>query len=438
MADAMLAERALLGCCLLDAGAMADVPHVEPGDFEHPRHAELWRSLRRIAATGGRPDVLTVQADLASQGVEVGKVGGLDYVAELTLDVPSAAAAAAYAQLVVDASTRRHVAALAAELTAAAGDERITPSMLVERCERRLWELRPAQRHAAGKTRHIAEIARETWAQLETLQQTRHGVNGVPSGFSSLDNVTHGFQRGEMTLLGARPSVGKSAWAMNAAANAARAGKHVLFVSVEMADSALAERLLASESQVNSHAFRSGAATPAQWGSVARGVESVGKLPLWVHDGPGITLPALRSLCRRHASKHGLDLVIVDYLQLVRTEGRDLRERATEASSGLKELARELSIPVLALTQLNRESERRDSGKPGLADLRDSGSLEQDADVVLLLWRPGMHKPEVDKSVTELLVVKHRNGPTCKLQLRFVPGMTEFREPVVQGVGAFE
>jgi len=256
----------------------------------------------------------------------------------------------------------------------------------------------------------------------------------VPTNFSKLDMLTQGLQPGELILLAARPSVGKTSFALNIARNAAvLAQRAVIVFSLEMSKQALVQRLICSEAKVDSYLLRTGQADPTAFQKIAKAMDTLTQADLWIDDTPALTIANLRSRARRMKAQYDISLIVVDYLQLMQGGRQDSRvQEVSDISAGLKAIAKELKVPVLALSQLSRAPEQRTDRRPQLSDLRESGSIEQDADVVLFLYREGMHNREVDRSKTELIVAKNRNGPTADITLVFIDNQTAFREPYLE------
>jgi replicative DNA helicase len=282
---------------------------------------------------------------------------------------------------------------------------------------------------------HIAPLVKETWALLEERIKDKRVLHGVPTNFAKLDMLTQGLQKGELIILAARPSVGKTSFALNIARNVAvLAHRPVVVFSLEMSKQSLVQRLICSEARVDSYLLRTGQADAHAFQRIAQAMDSLTQAELWIDDTPSLSINTLRARARRMKAQHGIELLVVDYLQMMEGGRQESRvQEVSDISAGLKSIAKELDIPVLALSQLSRESERRENKRPQLSDLRDSGSIEQDADVVLFLYREGMHKADVDRGKTDLFVAKNRNGPIDDLQLVFLPEQTAFREPYVHG-----
>ena len=279
--------------------------------------------------------------------------------------------------------------------------------------------------------RNIAPVVREWWDTLEHRIENKQLVTGVPTNFSKLDALTQGLQPGELIILAARPSVGKTSLALNIARNAAvLAGRPVVVFSLEMSRQSLVQRLICSEAHVDAYMLRTGQADSMAFQQIAKAMDTLTHADLWIDDSPALAINSLRARARRMKAQYKIELIVIDYLQLMQGGRRDSRvQEVSDISSGLKAIAKELDVPVLALSQLSRESERRENKRPQLSDLRDSGSIEQDADVVLFLYREGMHNREIDRAKTELIVAKNRNGPIDDLPLVFIAEQTAFREP---------
>jgi len=425
------AERAVLGCLLLDPEAVHAVRDVvEPNDFYAEKHQHLYLAAVTLADRGEPIDMLTLP-DQLERGPGVGRAGGIDYIAELTLVVPSAASVKHYADIVVGHALRRRLIQAGGEVTRLGFDAIVTVGTAIDSAEQTVFGVGEQRRGAEAM--HIAPIVRETWALLERRLHENKLVHGVPTNFSKLDMLTQGLQPGELIILAARPSVGKTSFALNISRNAAvLASKPVVVFSLEMSKQALVQRLICSEAKVDSYLLRTGQADPIAFQHIAKAMDTLTQADLWIDDTPALTISSLRSRARRMKAQHGIALIVVDYLQLMQGGRQDSRvQEVSDISSGLKTIAKELQVPVLALSQLSRESERRENKRPQLSDLRDSGSIEQDADVVLFLYREGLHNREIDRAKTDLIVAKNRNGPVDDLKLVFIDSQTAFREPYI-------
>jgi replicative DNA helicase len=423
------AEQAVLGSLLIDVDAINLIRDVlEPADFYAEKHAHIYRAAVALADAGEPIDALTLRNQL-ERGPGVGRGGGVDYIAELSLVVPSAASVKHYADIVVGHALRRRLIRAGSEVSRVGYDATVPVQDAIDSAEQQVFSVGESRR--ANEATHIAPIVRETWTVLEERLQQRKLVHGVPTNFSKLDALTQGLQPGELIVLAARPSVGKTAFALNIARNAAViARRPVVVFSLEMSKQALVQRLICSEAAVDSYLLRTGQADSLAFQRIAKAMDTLTQADLWIDDTAALSISQLRSRARRMKAQNAIELVVVDYLQLMHGGRQESRvQEVSDISSGLKAIAKELNIPVLALSQLSRESERRENKKPQLSDLRDSGSIEQDGDVVLFLYREGLHNKEVDRSKTDLLVAKNRNGPTADLQLVFIETQTTFREP---------
>ena len=423
------AEQAVLGSLLIDPAAMALIrDQLEPEDFYSERHVHVYRAAVALADRGEPIDALTLR-DQLDRGPGVGRGGGIEYIAELSLVVPSAASVKHYADIVLGHAVRRRLINAGTEVTRVGYDVAVAVDDAVDHAEQAVF--RVSENRRTEEAAHIAPLVRETWDILETRLRERKIVHGVATNFGKLDNLTQGLQKGELIILAARPAVGKTSLALNIARNAAVLYHHpVIIFSLEMTKLQLTQRLICSEASVDSYLLRTGQADSSAFQRIAQAMDKISQAELWIDDTGSLGINQLRSRARRMKAQHGIALIVVDYLQIMHGGRQESRvQEVSDISAGLKSIAKELDVPVLALSQLSRESEKRENRKPQLSDLRDSGSIEQDSDVVLFLYREGMHKSEVDKAKTELLVAKNRNGPIDDIPLVFNAATTTFREP---------
>jgi len=423
------AEQSVLGALMLDHNAVAAVRDMlEPADFYAERHRHIFQAALDLSDRGEPIDPITRRAQLERAGT-LPRSGGVDYIAELSIVTPTAASVKHYADIVVEHAIRRRLIEAGGDVASLGFDETVTVQEAMDRAEQRVFHISDQRR--TTEATHIAPVLKDTWSQLETLLGGQKFITGVPTNFSELDNVTQGLQPGELIILAARPSVGKTSFALNLARNAAVLGKKPVAVfSLEMSKEALVQRLLCSEAHVDSFLLKTGQADAAAFSRIAQAMDRLTQAELWIDDTPALSIQAMRSRARRMKAQHDIELVIVDYLQLMHGGRQESRvQEVSDISSGLKSIAKELTIPIVALSQLSRESERSTDRRPQLSDLRDSGSIEQDADIVLFLYREGMHNQEVDKSQTQLIVAKNRNGPVRDIDLVFIAEQTAFREP---------
>lgn len=377
------AERAVLGCLLLDTEAVHAVRDLlRPEDFYAEKHQHLYRAAVSLADRGEPIDMLTLPGQL-ERGPGIGRAGGMDYIAELTLVVPSAASVKHYAEIVTEHAQRRRLISAGGEISRIGFDLGRRIEDAVDAAEQTVFAVKQQQRNDAAV--HIAPIVRETWALLEHRLHENKLVHGVPTNFSKLDMLTQGLQPGELIILAARPSVGKTSFALNIARNAAvLARQPVVVFSLEMSKQSLVQRLICSEAKVDSYLLRTGQADPSAFQKIAMAMDTLTQADLWIDDTPALTIASLRSRARRMKAQFGIALIVVDYLQLMQGGRQDSRvQEVSDISSGLKAIAKELDVPVLALSQLSRESERRENKRPQLSDLRDSGCLAGSTPVYL-------------------------------------------------------
>jgi len=424
------AERSVLGAILLDSELLSELDgHLDPDDFYQGRHRHIFRAMLTLGAAGSPIDLLTLTEYLRDHD-QLSESGGVDYLGSLDTEVPNAAHATSYAQIVREkAALRRMIqAASAIQSEALAGPGSVAE--FLDRAEASVFGVSQSQ-----EDKHLTKVgsvAQEVFRVLEERHAHAGEITGVSTGFSDLDRKTSGLQPGDLLILAARPSMGKTALALNIASNAAlRANAKVAVFSLEMTTLSLVMRLYSSVGRVKADHIRTGRFVDSDWQLLGKAAEKLQDAGLYIDDTPAITLSQLRSKSRRLKARDGLDLIMVDYLQLMRGPKSDSREQEIASiSRGLKELAKELEVPVLALSQLNRSVESRKDKRPMLSDLRESGAIEQDADVILFIhredrYRSGSDEGEVDR-LAELLIAKQRNGPTGMVELYFFDEYTRF------------
>lgn len=418
-------EASLLGCVLIDPDAIVKVADiVKPVDFYDERHRLIYEACTRLYEQQTPIDIITLSEELKSAG-DLSQVGGASYLTELTNTVPTATHAEQYAAIVSTKSIRRRLIAASNEIAQIGHDEKRTIAELVEEAESKLFEV--SERHVKNDIISMEDILADSFERLDSLHKDKGTIRGVPTGYKDMDSMLAGFQKSDLIILAARPSMGKTALALNLAQNiAVESGKAVLMFSLEMSKEQLVDRLLASEANVNSWNLRTGNLSDQDFEKIGHAMGLLSEAQLFIDDTPGITVSELRTKARREAHKRELGLVIVDYLQLMSGGARfgsesNRVQEISEISRGLKGVARELNVPVLALSQLSRSVESRSPQIPQLADLRESGSIEQDADVVAFLYREDYYNPdESDKpNIMDVFIKKHRNGPTGKVELYF-------------------
>ncbi len=422
------AEVATLGSLLLDNDALtAVIRYLRPDDFYKTAHQKIFQAVVNMFQRGERADLITLTEELKAEGTFEGS-GGAAYIASLTSAVPTSANVEYYAKIVHGCSVRRELLRIARQIISTAHDESKDGRVIVEEAEQKIFEI--ADKQQTGSYKSVREIIPRTIEAIESLYHTKDSYTGTPSGFSDLDKYTSGFQKSEFIVLGARPSVGKTALALTMAANMAIRHKiPVGFFTLEMSDMALLQRLVSSEARINSEHLRTGMLSPANFNDLTEAAGKIYEAPLFIDDTPSIKLLDLRAQARRMKSQKDVEIIFIDYLTLISSEHRDLprHEQIAEISRSLKALARELDIPVVALSQVRRETEGK---KPTLADLRESGSIEQDADVVIFLHRERGNEFDEEQVpqniVTDLILAKQRNGPVGTIQIAFIPKYTKF------------
>lgn len=418
-------EKALLGAIILKPDSMHDVSVlIYPESFFAEKHREIYRAILSIFTNGDPLDVVSL-SDKLKTNKQLERIGGASYLTELIEQVPAAGNAQYYAEQVHSKSTLRGLIHAGDDIAELGYSDPENLEATLDAAEKKIYNVTNINTTKAFKT--IGSSLTEAWERFEHLSANPDDKRGVPSGFTALDNLLSGFQKSDLIILAARPSMGKTTFAMDVARNAAlRYGSSVGIFSLEMSDQQLVDRMLASEAGVDSWKLRTGKLKNDQEFEAVQ--EAMGRLSdakIHIDDEPGTNILKMRSAARRLKNEHGLDLLIVDYLQLMsptNTKASDsMVQQVTEISRSLKILARELDVPVMALSQLSRAVEQR-GGKPRLSDLRDSGSIEQDADVVMFIHREDKMNKDVESdrpNIAEILVEKHRNGPVGKAELYF-------------------
>ncbi len=437
------AEASLLGAILIDSDAIVKIADtITAEDFYDPRHKHIYEAISRLYERREAIDVLTLADQLKNSGV-LDIIGGAGYLTELTNFVPTAAHVDQYADIVAQKALRRRLIKASHDMADLGMDESKDLRELIEDAESRLFEV--SQQHVKQSVLSLEAILAESFERLDELHKDSNKIRGVTTGFKDMDNILAGLQRSDLFILAARPSMGKTAFSLNLAHNVALMAKEpVLIFSLEMSKEQLVDRLLSMESGVDAWALRTGNLTDNDFEKLGHAMGSLSEAPIYIDDTPGITISDLRTKARREAHQHKLGLIIVDYLQLMSGgskyggDGNRVQE-VSEISRGLKGIARELNVPLIALSQLSRSVESRSPQIPQLADLRESGSIEQDADVVAFIYREEYYNPETDrKNITDIFIRKHRNGPTDNLELYFERDKQRFRSIDTRHAEPFE
>ncbi|MGN1409630.1 MAG: replicative DNA helicase [Eubacteriales bacterium] len=429
------AEQSLLGSILIDPSCMDDIAAIiNADDFYMPEHTQIFSAMQSMYLKSKNIDVVTLIEELVQSGT-YDEAGGREYLRLVAEAVPTAANAKDYAGIVRDKAILRQLIEAGEDITEAAyaGDD--TAEALVEYAESKVFRI--AEGRENKNFVHIRDALIQVYDRLTKLSQDPEALRGTPTGFTALDNVIVGMNNSDLVLIGARPGMGKTSFAMNIATEAAiKTKKTVCVFSLEMSAEQLANRMLSSEAQIDSFKMRSGTLTSEDWNAIAYASSRLSETDILIDDTPGITVTAMKSKLRRVKN---LGLVIVDYLQLMQGDRRnDNRvQEVGEISRGLKLLAKELAIPVICCAQLSRGPENRPDKRPMLSDLRDSGAIEQDADIVMFLYRDEYYKDEtVDQSVAEVIVAKNRHGSLEKVKLGWIGRFTKFTNLASEAQGS--
>ena len=423
------AERSVLGCMMQDREALGLAFEVlVADDFYQPANREIFDAMHTLNTQGMPVDLVTVDDELSRRGTLEG-VGGTNYLIELSQFVPSTVNAKAYVQIVDEKSTLRRMIKATGDISQACYAQSEQVSDILGAAEKSIFDI-IMRRNEGSTLKHIADVLPDTYLRIEQLAQLKGSIDGVPMGFVDLDNLLTGLHGGELVIVGARPSMGKSAFGLNITGYAAlHAGRSVAYFSLEMPNDQLAMRLLCSDARVDMQAVRHGSLRDEDWVSLASTLGPLAASHIYMDDTSGITPSQLRSRCRRLKMERGLDMVVVDYLQLMNADGRveNRQNEVSEISRNLKSIAKELNVPVVALAQLSRAGAQRSDKRPILSDLRDSGAIEQDADVIMFLHREEYYDPNTeDKNIAEVIVAKQRNGPLGTVKLAWLGQYTRF------------
>lgn len=422
------AEKAVLGSMMLETEAITQVETIlEPDDFYLEAHRKIFQGIINLAERDEPIDLISVNEELRQQN-QIEEIGGSSYITELANWVPTAANAEYYAKLVKNKSLLRRLITTAGNIANLGYQAEEEVDILLDKAEQMVFSL--AEGRTAQGIHQIKDVLVDAFERLEKVYETEGGITGVASGFYELDYMTSGFQPSDLIIIAARPSMGKTALVLNMAQNMAVKNKvPVAIYSLEMSKEQLAQRLLCAEAKINGQHLRSGQLQDKDWLVLSHALGRLSEAPIFIDDTPGITLMELRAKARRLKAEHGLGLIAIDYLQLMQGNGRieNRQQEISEISRSLKALARELEVPVIALSQLSRAVESRINKRPQLSDLRESGSIEQDADLVLFIYRDEYYNPESDKKgIAELIIAKQRNGPVGTVETIFMKDYTRF------------
>lgn len=430
------AEEAVIGSVMINPEAYFDVaPIVRPEDFYLLRHRWIWEAIIRLNERRVAIDFLTVTEEL-DQSAHLAEVGGPAYLTALINNVPSALHAADYARLVEETAIRRRLLEAANQIAKLAYQENVTIEAVMDDSEKAIFGV--SERRLTRDLQPIDEALGDFYGRISMLAARDDEMMGVPTGFIDLDKLLGGLQPSDLLIIAGRPGQGKTGFMLSIAKNAAQTNKkHVAIFSLEMANEQLVQRLIAQETGIDSQRLRTGKLHSDEWPLLTEAIEALSQTRVFLDDTPGLTPLQLRTKCRRLHLEHKLDLVIVDYLQLMggdyRSENRV--QEVSYISRNLKMLARELNVPVLAAAQLSRAVEQRSDKVPVLSDLRESGSLEQDADIVMFIYRPDQYEKETPKTnLAQIIVAKHRNGPVGTVELVFRSALAKFENAATRQV----
>ena len=413
------AERSVLGALLLHSDAVVDVTFLKPDDFYLPKHQQIFQALLTAYNTRTATDPIVVGEELSRQG-KLEEVGGHEQLMDLMEGVITAAGVVYHAEIVREKAIARRLLDTCLDVARRAYDNESEAKELLDEAERKIFEISGMDK--SGDAVSIADVLQLTFEKIDRLREREGRLTGHATDYYDFDDMTGGLQPGELVIIAARPSMGKTTFALNLTERVSNHGKGIAFFSLEMSNQQVIQNMLCCRSQIDGSAMRKGRITDQQYKRLQEEAAKLYETPIFIDDTPGISITQLRAKARRLKQKHGIDMIVVDYLQLMTGGGRfESRQQEISAiSRGLKSVARELSVPVLALSQLNRDVENRDDHRPRMSDLRESGAIEQDADVILLLHRDDYFNPtEENRGLAQIIIAKQRNGPTGEVALRF-------------------
>ncbi len=427
------AEQSLLGSLLRENVALPKVLEILKGDeFYRDKHRQIYLAIVELFESNEPFDILTVSEQLQKKN-KLEAVGGMGYLTQLAASVSNAANVVAYARIVYEKYVLRRLIEIANLISTAAYEAGKPVDEIIDNAEKIIFDV--AESKFQSSYFHIKDVVKESIELIEKLYERRELVTGVPSGYRDLDKLTAGFQPGDLIIIAGRPSMGKTAFALNIARNASIDNDiAVAFFSLEMSRQQLSLRLMSSEARVDSHRIRSGFLSQDESRKLVEAADIISNARILIDDTPSLSALEIRAKARRMKAEHNVELLIVDYLQMMKGNSRlEHREQViSEISRSLKALAKELNIPVVALSQLNRNVELRTDKRPQLSDLRESGAIEQDADVIAFIYRDEVYNPDTpDSGIAEIIVGKQRNGPTGKVKLAYISSYTRFENLVI-------
>jgi replicative DNA helicase len=423
------AELSLLGALLIDSDVLNKILEVlQAGDFYKPSHQKIYAAVLTLFQKGEPFDVISLGNQLHARG-ELEDIGGTPYLAKLAASVASSANALHYAKIIREKAMLRHAIHVATDIVEQGYNGCEDVELFLDGAEKCLFEI--SERNIRQSFSPVREIVKESFKTIERLYENKTSVTGMPTGFKKLNELTSGFQPSDLVIIAGRPSMGKTALALNVALNAAReTGQAVAVFSLEMSKEQLVQRMLCSEARVDSSKLRGGYLRESDWPKLTKAASTLSESSIFIDDTPAISILEMRAKARRLKKEQKLGMVVVDYLQLMRSDNSESREReVSDISRSLKALAKELKVPVVALSQLNRGVEARNEKRPQLADLRESGSIEQDADVIAFIYREEVYNRDTpQQGLAEVIIGKQRNGPIGTVKLKFFSEYTRFEE----------
>ncbi|WP_215145403.1 replicative DNA helicase [Exiguobacterium qingdaonense] len=416
------AEQAVLGAIILDSDRLITASErVDPDDFYRVSHQRIFEAMLKINDRGELVDLVTLSSELQAQGI-IDEIGGLNYLAEVAESVPAIGNIGYYLNVVDQKAALRRLIRTATNIVSDGYERQDEVDSVLSDAERNI--LKVSQRKGQSSFHPIGSVLSDAYSTIEKLHQSSGEITGIATGFTDLDKMTAGFQRNDLIIVAARPSVGKTAFALNISQNVAvRTGENVAIFSLEMGAEQLVMRMLCAEGNIDAQRLRTGRLEAEDWGRLSLAMSSLSQAGIYIDDTPGLRVNEIRAKCRRLKQEHGLGMIMIDYLQLIVGNGKpgeNRQQEVSEISRTLKAIARELQVPVIALSQLSRGVESRQDKRPMMSDIRESGAIEQDADIVAFLYRDDYYdKESEDANTIEIIIAKQRNGPTGTVKLSF-------------------
>ncbi|MCR1833716.1 replicative DNA helicase [Oceanobacillus caeni] len=425
----MEAEQSVIGAVFLEPEAFSTASEkLVPEDFYRAAHQRIFAAMMKLADRGEPIDVITVTSYL-NDAKQLDEVGGVVYLTQLAESVPTAANIEFYCKIVEEKALLRRLIRTATDIVTSSFEKEDDVADVLNDAEKGILEV--SSRKNSGAFKSIKDVLIDVYDNIERLHQQNGDVTGIPTGFRDLDKITSGFQRNDLIIIAARPSVGKTAFALNVAQSVAvNTDENVAIFSLEMGADQLVQRMLCAEGNIDAQRLRNGQLEAEDWTKLTMAMGSLSNAGIYIDDSPGIRVSEIRSKCRRLKQEHGLGMILIDYLQLIQgsgNSGENRQQEVSEISRSLKGLARELDVPLIALSQLSRGVESRQDKRPMMSDLRESGSIEQDADIVGFLYRDDYYDKESEKqNIIEIILAKQRNGPVGTVELAFVKEYNKF------------